>query len=122
VPEVGRGHIFIPATEAATYRRVTSLLRVHARGGATIAGPDAPELYFLADLRNPTPMIYDFLTRTSVRDHDILGAIAQDGITAIVVNRSPPFSPRYNPSLLTRLEEDFPHHVSVGQYDVRWRS
>ncbi len=122
VPEVGRGRIFIPATEAATYRRVTSLLRVHARGGATIAGPDAPELYFLADVRNPTPMIYDFLTRTSVRDHDILAAIAQDRITAIVVNRSPPFSPRYHPSLLSRLEEDFPHHVSVGQYDVRWRS
>ena len=79
-------------------------------------------LYFLADLRNPTPMIYDLLTRTSVRDHDILGAIAQDRITAIVVNRSPPFSLRYHPSLLSRLEEDFPHHVSVGQYDVRWRS
>ncbi len=42
VPGSGRGRIFIPATEAATYRRVTSRLRVHARGGATIAGPDAP--------------------------------------------------------------------------------
>ena len=72
VPDVSRGRIFIPASEAATYRRVTSLLRAHARGGATIAGPDAPEIYFLADLRNPTPMIYDFLTRTSMRDHDIL--------------------------------------------------
>lgn len=122
VPNVTRGRIFIPASEAATYRRVTSLLRAHARGGATIAGPDAPEIYFLADLRNPTPMIYDFLTRTSVRDRDILDAVAQDHITAIVVNHSPPFSPQYDPSLLSGLEEDFPHDVTVGQYDVRWRS
>ena len=106
VPDVSRGRIFIPATEAATYRQVASLLRAHARGGATIAGPDAPEIYFLADLRNPTPMIYDFLTRTPVRDRDILAAVAQDHITAIVVNHSPPFSPQYDPSLLSRLEED----------------
>ena len=121
-PDPRRGRILIPAAEAATYREVTRILKAHAHGGSTIAGPDAPEIYFLADLRNPTPMIYDFLTSERARDRYIRTAVARDHITAIVVNSFPRFSPLYDPRLLAQLKRDFPHDTAIGHYDVRWRS
>jgi len=116
-----RGRIYVPTAEAEKYRRISGLLAAHARGGYTFAGPDSPEVYYLADLRNGTPMIYDFLTPERDRDRYVLDAIARHRITAIVVNQTPSFSPPLDGPLLTRLERLYPLHAQVDNFDVRWR-
>ncbi len=117
-----RARIYVSSSDAATYRRVTQLLHAHARSGVTIAGPDSPEIYYLAGLANPTPELFDFLSSERARDRGVLDAIARDPINAIVVNQRPPFSHPYDPALLQRLERTFPHHQLVDHFDVRWRA
>ena len=119
--DAGRGRIYVPVAEAERYRRISALLSLHAKNGYTYAGPDAPEVYYLADLRNGTPMIYDFLTPQRDRDRFVLAAIARHHITAIVVNQTPSFSPTLDQRLLARLDGMYPTHRLVGNFDVRWR-
>ncbi len=116
-----RGRIYVPVADADRYRRISKLLSLHARNGYTFAGPDAPEVYYLADLKNGTPMIYDFLTPRHARDRLALTAIARHHITAIVVNRTPSFSPTLDTNLLDRLDGMYPDHLLVDNFDVRWR-
>jgi hypothetical protein len=120
--DASRGRIYVPTGDAARYRRITGLLLLHAEGGYTFAGPDAPEVYYLANLRNATPMIYDFLTPEADRDRYVLDAISRHHITAIVVNRSPSFSRSLDEHLVDRLDRMYPAHVLIDEFDVRWRS
>ena len=102
--DAARGRIYVPVAEADHYRQISRLLSVHAKNGYTFAGPDAPEVYYLADLQNGTPMIYDFLTPPQDRDRLVLAALARHHITAIVVNKTPSFSPTLDQALLDRLD------------------
>lgn len=119
--DAGRGRIYVPVAEADHYREISQLLSVHARNGFTFAGPDAPEVYYLADLQNGTPMIYDFLTPPQDRDRLVLEALARHHITAIVVNQTPSFSPTLDQALLDRLDAMYPVHQLVDHFDVRWQ-
>jgi hypothetical protein len=119
--DANRGRIYVPVAEADHYRQITELLSLHARNGYIFAGPDAPEVYYLADLKNGTPMIYDFLTPQQDRDRFVLEAIARHHITAIVVNQAPSFSPTLDQNLLDRLDSMYPAHQLVDHFDVRWR-
>ncbi len=116
-----RGRIYVPVAEAEHYRQISALLSLHARNGYTFAGPDAPEVYYLSNLRNGTPMIYDFLTPVQDRDRFVLDAIARHHITAIVVNQTPSFSPTLDQPLLDRLDALYPAHELVDHFDVRWQ-
>ena len=116
-----RGRIYVPVAEAEHYRQISALLSLHARNGYTFAGPDAPEVYYLSNLKNGTPMIYEFLTPVADRDKFVLDAIARHHITAIVVNQTPSFSPTLDQSLLDRLDQMYPAHQLVDHFDVRWQ-
>ena len=122
VIDAQRGRILIPASQAATYAAAVGLLRRHAHGGMTVAGPDTPELYYLARLQNPTPMIFDFLTPEPERDRSVLDAARRPDVTAVVVNNSPQFSPPYAASVTKALDGLFPRHQVIGQFDIRWRA
>jgi hypothetical protein len=117
-----RGRIDVPRSDAATFQAVDHLLAAHARGGYTVAGPDTPEIYFLTNLQNPTPMIFDFLSPPQDHDRLILEGIARHHVTAVVLNSEPQFSPRYDDDLQQRLDSMYPEHQTIGAYDVRWRA
>jgi hypothetical protein len=119
--DASRARIYVPARDVSTYRRVAQLLRIHAQGGYIFAGPDSPEVYYLTDLRNPTPLIYDFLTPPSERDSSINEAVVQHHVTAVALNEKPPYSPPLASQLRRHLEQIYPDHVRVGSFDVRWR-
>ena len=117
-----RGRILIPTSEANTLATVVAVLRRHAESGVTVAGPDAPELYYLSGLENPTPLIFDFLTPPSERLADIFAAVRRPDVYAVVVNSYPQFSPPYTQPVLAAIDARFPQHRVVGQFDVRWRT
>jgi hypothetical protein len=116
-----RGRIYVQNGDIFFYPEIEKLLALHAQGGYTFAGPDAPEIYYLANLQNPTPMFYDFLTPVHDRDRYVLDAIARKRITAIVVNEAPAFSPPLDDALRNRLDRMFPQHATIQHFDVRWR-
>jgi hypothetical protein len=115
------GRISIPTSDVRTYATLVDTLRRHARTGITFAGPDAPEVYYLSGLTNPTPIIFDFLTPTGERRRAVLGAVNRPDVHAVVLNELPPFSPAYPEDVIHRIDARFPHHRVVGHFDVRWR-
>jgi hypothetical protein len=118
---VPRAGLQVPEREAAMYRRAVAILQQHARGGYTWASPDCPELYFLSGLRNPTRSLFDFFDDPTGRTPRILEALDRHGVTAVVLNRAPQFSPQVADDLVAAIEQRYPYGADVGKFQVRWR-
>lgn len=119
--ELSRGRLLVHARDAAEYRAVVDTLTAHAHGSFTYAGPDAPEIYFLAGLRNPTRTFFDFLEPAGHSADRVLAAVDQHGVTAVVINRFVKFSAPLAPDLEAAFAARFPHAATIGRFTVRWR-
>ena len=118
-----RASIRVTPAERSEYRRAAGLLAEHGSGRYIYAGPDAPELYFLADRENPTRALFDFLDDTrSARGNNLLHALEAHGVTAIAINYDPKFSPRLQPSTIRALRAIYPWRTDVGRFEVRWKT
>jgi hypothetical protein len=115
------GGLRIPRDQALVYQRLVPMLRQRAKGGYTWASPDAPELYFLSGLRNPTRSLFDFFDDTTGRTARVLEALDARGVTAVALNARPAFSPALPDALVDALEARYPYAANVGPYQVRWR-
>jgi hypothetical protein len=116
-----RGGIDVPDYQAPVYRGLITALRQHARGGYTWASPDCPEMYFLSGLRNPTRSVFDFFDEPRGRTERVLAALDARGVTAVVLNRLPAFSPELTPDLIAPLEQRYPYAADFGPFQLRWR-
>lgn len=96
-----RASIRVDPAEARGTRRIVNLLRRHSRGRYTFAGPDTPQLYFLANLDNPTRSLFDFVDTTdSARGSALLRTLRRTGVTAVAINRDPGHSEALDASTL----------------------
>lgn len=117
-----RGGVVVPTVQARAYQELIPLLKAHARGGYTWAAPDAPEVYFLSGLRNPTRSLYEFFENPVGYQERTLALLEKHGVTAVVVNRRPFFSPGTTMAMYRAIALRYPHSRIVGPFDVRWRS
>jgi hypothetical protein len=115
------GGIRVTPEDARTYPAVVRLLARHARGGYVYAGPDAPEVYFLAGYRNPTRQLFEFFDAPAGHEARLLRAIDAAGVTAVALNREPAFSAPPSPALAAALAARFPHAAVAGKFTVRWK-
>jgi hypothetical protein len=115
------GGLRIPRDQAMVYQRLAPMLQHRAQGGYTWASPDAPELYFLTGLRNPTRSLFEFFDDTTGRTARVLTALDTRGVTAVVLNARPAFSPALPDALVDALEARYPYAANVGPYQLRWR-
>lgn len=115
--------IRVTSSDRLMYREVVRLLRSHAYGRYTYAGPDAPEVYFLSGLENPTRSLFDHLDPSnSARGERLLRTLQDRGVNAVTINLSPRFSDELDRATLRRLRQRYPSRVRVGPFDVRWRT
>ncbi len=117
-----RGGIRVSPSDARIYGELTILVRSHLDGGSLWAGPDAPEVYFLAGVPNPTPTLYEFLDRTTLTPAGLESLLESADVHVAVVNTQPLFSPALDPSSLERIVRDFPQSSTAGPFVVRWRA
>jgi hypothetical protein len=117
---VPRAGVRMPHEMAVAYERVTALARQHGRGEFVHAFPDCPEVYFLAGRRNPTPANFDFFL--PMTDSDLASLWDTHGVTVVVVNQRPSFSPRLSGPRLALVRRTFPEGEQVGHFEVRWRT
>lgn len=118
--DLDRGGIDVPQRDKETYEGVVRLVRAHANGGTIYAGPDCPEIYFLSAVPNPTPVIFDFLTRGREDASWMSGLLARAPIRAAVINTDPRFSPPLQPDVVALLEQRFPSSTRIGRFVVRF--
>jgi hypothetical protein len=115
--DLPRAHLSVKPEEAATYRRVVELATAHVGSGHLVAGPDAPEVYFLLNRLHPSGVFFDFFTGGVGGEDDETWSEAR----VVVLNHRPGFSPAPNERLVAEIRGLFPHGESVGKFEVRWR-
>ena len=118
---LARGGIDVLPVQAEEYAGVNLLLRRYAHGGYTWASPDSPDIYFLTGLRNPTRSLFEFFDDPSRHRDRVLASLEARGVTAIVLNRSPEFSPGITNRMFDELARRYPASADVGRFHVRWR-
>jgi hypothetical protein len=119
--DLPRGGVLVGVRDADQYRAAVDSLKAHARGGYAYAGPDAPEVYFLSGLRNPTRAFFDFLEPAQQSADTVLAAVDRHGVTAILINRAVKLSSPPSLELEAGFAQRFPHQESVGKFTLRWQ-
>jgi hypothetical protein len=117
---IDRASLRVPQPDAMLYRRLVAELRRHARGGYTYAGPDTPEVYYLAGLRNPTRAMFEFMEQGTA-DGPPPSRLRAYGVTAVAINRRPKFSRPLPDTVVAAFEREFPASVDIGKFTVRWK-
>jgi hypothetical protein len=115
-----RANLRVRPDDAQAYSRLIAVIHQRLGNGRLVAGPDCPEVYFLAGVVSPTGTIFDSLSATG--DHPGLDNL-QGWMTAdvIVVNRRPQFSAAPAARLMAQLRRSFPTGEEVGGFEIRWR-
>lgn len=116
-----RGGIDVSPRDSALYVVLVRDLRAHSRSMYTYAGPDAPQIYFLSGLRNPTRTLFDFFDDSVGRTPRIMRELDARGVTAVAINAHGDFSGAMPTSLAAALEQRFPLHEQIGRFTLRWR-
>jgi hypothetical protein len=113
-----RGGLRIPSREAREYETLVREIRGRAENRRLYAGPDSPEVYFLAARPNPTRFFFDFQEPSS---RDLLGLLEQKKIDLVALNRAPNFSPPMSEIQSRRLRSAYPHWQAIGRFVLLWR-
>jgi hypothetical protein len=116
-----RGGIRVSEADASLYGELAVLVRSRVGEGGLWAGPDAPEVYFLAGVPNPTPTLYEFLDPVPRSPQAFFALLDSADVRVAVVNTRPLFSPTLDPSTLERIVRAFPQSRTMGPFVVRWR-
>ena len=113
----------VPAGDARVYRRIVALVERHSATGVQYmyAGPDAPELYFLTGLRNPTKSLFESLDPQPMAGSDLARDLRRHGVRVVVINRRPVVSAPLRPTVRRMLALRYPSAATVGHFTVRWR-
>jgi hypothetical protein len=116
-----KADLTVSASDAVTYQRVVEVVTQHLDGGSLVAGPDCPEIYFLAGKFNPSGALFDFF----VTDPDIRQGLDDlpgwRKARVVVLNHRRTFTPGLSTHLVTSVRSHFPHWTSAGPFEVRWR-
>jgi len=117
-----RAGLIVTRDDSATYTQLVESVRRHAAGEWMYVWHDAPQLYFLAGLRNPTGTMFevfdDSLARSAatltreLRAHDVRVVVLTDPDGA-----AHPMDAAFRSWLLAT----YPESEWVRRYEVRWR-
>ena len=116
-----RAGIRVPADDAETYRDLVATVRRESPGGRILAGPDCPEVYFLADRRNARRSLVDFPGPPRRDPQSVLDELASRGDEVVVVNNRPDFSPRVSAGMLEALRGAYARSRDIGRFTVFWK-
>lgn len=119
--DLPRGGLRVGRDDAVNYSLAVDLIRQHASSGAIYAGPDAPEFYFLAELPNPTPVLFDYLAPDTLFHEHLLQRLDSLDVKAVALRRRVVHSPALEPHIQSGLVDKFPFEREVGRFTIRWR-
>ena len=111
-----RGGIRVTPEERHEFELLVATLQNLVPGQATLALPDAPEVYFLSGLRNPTGVLFDFFEDDDGRVERVLNTLDEHDVGVVVIKLNPPFSGAPLLELMQELEARYPRAVEIGHY------
>lgn len=119
--ELERAGLRVSGRDARIYRELIGLVDSLSAGRDLWAGPDAPQVYFYSRMRNTTRTMFDFLDREPVWGDSLLPELRRRGISVVVLNLSPGFSPGPSPMNVAALDVAYPNRRPISGWLVLWR-
>jgi hypothetical protein len=116
-----RAGLNISEADVVTYRRVMTLIAAHMGEGGLVAGPDAPEVYFLAGRFSPSGTLFDFFDEHSSMESGVGDLPGWQTASVVVLNHGRRFSFGPSTEFAAKVRRAFPQSEAVGTLEVRWR-
>jgi hypothetical protein len=117
-----RGGLMVTRQDSTTYTRLITTVQRHAAGGWMYVWHDAPQIYFLAGLRNPTPTMFEAFDDSVAKSPAHLEHALQSKGVRVVVLTDPRHAFRpMDDGFRQWLTDAYPDAEQVGTYEVRWR-
>ena len=116
------GPLKVSKADANEYGQLIPFVKTLAGDNLILAGPDCPQVYFLSGLRNPTPILVDFLHDPNDYQNQMKSLVDHsDSIKVMVINQDPPFSTEELGILRSLANGRFPESREIGRFKVYWR-
>jgi hypothetical protein len=117
--DLPRGGTLVWKADADAFRPLVAMIEAQTEPREPIlAGPDAPDVYFLADRPNPTRTIYDIFDTAPDHDARLLALIDGRRVACVVVNQRPSFSPPWSEALVAEIARRYELRRRFGRFDV----
>ena len=113
-----RGGIRVTPEEREEFEQLVATLQQIAPGEATLALPDAPEVYFLSGLQNPTGVLFDLFDGDPGRVERVLKTLDENDVRVVVIKITPSFSGPPPLALMQGLEARYPLAKQIDHYLV----
>lgn len=115
------GGLKVRADQAQDYEKLVRVIQQHVPPGSYIyVAPDDAQIYFLAEMRNPTRLTYSALDEPRGQTQRILQRLAAHDVRLVVIDSD--LISSAPAELLEKLNSLFPDLTSVGQFQIRWRN
>ena len=116
------GGIRVSREAAAQYMELIPFIRKISGGDAIFAGPDCPEIYFLAGIKNQTPIIFDSLEDTRDYQSNMKALLDRSNFLKAAVLHDATASGVFQLQILRPLMVSrFPNSRKIGSFTVYWR-
>lgn len=116
-----RASLRVSRGDAVMYRRVIELIDLHVANGNVVAGPDAPEVYFLTGRFSPSNTFFDFFSDSVSAEGGLNDMTGLPTASVVVLNHGRRFSQGPSIHLATKARRMFPNSEGVGAFEVRWK-
>jgi hypothetical protein len=115
-----RAHLRVPLADSVRYGRLIHVLDSLGDRKLGYAGPDTPEVYFLAGSDYPSPHLFEFLDPEHGSASFVLTTVGDSDV--VVLNYDSTFSARsFFASDSGKFEQRFPESAESGKFTIRWR-
>jgi hypothetical protein len=122
--EIPRAGISKPNVRDEYAELIKEVAEHSADGEAIYAAPDSPEVYFLANRRNPTRTMYDLFDDDALkpeRSARLLQTLRDHGVRTVVIRGNPEFSKPIRKSFYEALRAEYPMQRQFEKFIVMWR-
>jgi len=116
--KLDRAGLRVTPEDARQYETLIAAIRAKPSSLRFYAGPDSPEVYFLAAHPNLTRFFFDF------REYDpggLLHVLEEKQIDLVALNRAPHFSAVPSAEQSAALQWRYPHWVTINRFVLMWR-
>jgi hypothetical protein len=118
--DLRRSHLLVPADEAARYRALIATLDSLPLGPIW-AGPDAPEVAFLAGRVDLNRSFFGFLDDSGQDRPEFASRLVARDARIVVIDTAPPFSRPLSSAARDSVTRYFPRTSSVDNFEIHWR-
>ena len=116
-----RGGLLVTTYDSVRYGKLLEIVARHRGGGTVYAGPELPEIYFLAGVKSPGRDSYSLFSAEPGDTASLPRVFDAEAANVIVVKRRPMFGPPLADDVYQWLENRYPLGARLDTLEVRWK-